>query len=28
VPKIVLRGGKTMPAPNDAPLPQQPKPPA
>lgn len=27
VPKIVLRGGKTMAAPNDVPLPQQPKPP-
>ncbi len=27
VPAIVLRGGKSMPPPNDAPLPQQPKPP-
>jgi hypothetical protein len=27
VPKVVLRGGKTMPAPNDAKLPQQPNPP-
>ena len=27
VPEIVLRGGKTMPPPNDAPLPRQPKPP-
>jgi len=28
VPEIVLRGGKTMPPPNDAPLPRQPKPPS
>lgn len=27
-PKIILRGGKSMPPPNDAPLPRQPKPPA
>jgi Phosphoesterase family len=27
VPKVILRGGKTMAAPNDQPLPKQPKPP-